>query len=151
MPLIRLAWLSCATVCPLFVYSVLQVVVVSGKTTDVWQYIQMMIFFPIVYLFVAPIIFVGHFYPISRILSDSRSELLESISNENRNWLVWRPEFVSAKAFDKPDSEQLEIEQKVIANIKGMPVSPINLKAIFVIVLPFILDILIKIFSLWKK
>ena len=150
LPLIRLAWLACATVCPLFVYSALQVLVVSRNGSDVWQFVEIMIFFPAVYLFVAPIVFFGHFVPVTRILSDSRSELLESISNEDRNWLTWRPEFAPASTQDRAMSEQLEIDSKVASCVKDIPTSPINLKGVFVIALPFVLDIVIKIVSLWK-
>lgn len=149
-PFVTLFWLSCATLLPLFAFSILQALVVRNGSGDLWHLMQMWVFFPIVYFVLTPLMILGHLYPIYCMVEAEKTKMLDHLAHKNAAVLPTNAtEFVRKHGWHnyKQRLEEAEIHEKLFAFIQKIPVLPLSLKKSILLLLPPLLDFLVKHFT----
>ncbi|MFZ2280183.1 MAG: hypothetical protein WAW39_20460 [Prosthecobacter sp.] len=143
-PLIGLSWWACATVVPLFIFSGLQVLVTHAVVQPFIVYVQMAVFFPAVYVIIAPRVLIGHFVPIMGMLNDSKSALIDAVIKDDIDIILatLKPALTSETTVKEGDP--VAVREKVLTKINEIKVSPIGFKMSFIVPLPLVLDIAVK-------
>ena len=107
----------------------------------------MWIFFPIVYLLLTPLMILGHLYPIYFMIASEKTKMLDYLSHNDSGLLPTNAaEFAQKHGWRnyKQRIKEIEIHDKLFAFIEKIPVLPVSLKKALLLLLPPVVDFLVK-------
>lgn len=144
-----LFWLGFLTLLPLVAYSLVRVLLLKPQGSIVA--FEVGVYVPVLYMIVLPLILVGHVFPISRMFWIEKQRTLDRLSRVDLELLPTNAAELFAKAVPGDYSgalSQVELLDKIIMRTQRIRIIPINIKQIFVLVSPALLNWLASVLTL---